>query len=183
MKIAIRLVITLVTVAALGACTQSPTTPSSPPPSNLQSPSLSLRDVASGQITLQSIAPGSGSTLTVHECSTSFIGSQDLCAGSARLAVDVEFGRDVSSAVVTAGFSNSMKQCGVLSSRPSPLAAGTRASFELLGAIELSDESVQLQCLLPAQTTRMVVQLWEASQPAQPLLTRQFEHSYTFTGP
>jgi hypothetical protein len=188
MRPAARFVNTLVAVAALTACdggrTQLPTAPSSPPPSASPPPSPSPPLSASGQITLRSIAPGSGATLTVRECPTSFTDSfKDLCSDPAHMTVDVEFGRDVSTAVVTAAFYSGTKRCGVASSGPSPFAAGSRASFELLGAIELSDESVQLHCPLPAETTRMVIQLWEASRPATPLLTQDFAHSYAFAEP
>ena len=32
-------------------------------------------------------------------------------------------------------------------------------------------------------TTRLVVQLWEVSRPAAPLLTQEFAHRYTFADP
>jgi len=126
----------------------------------------------------------SGATLTVRECPTSFTDSfKDLCSEPTHITVDIQFERDVSTAVVTAAFYSGTKTCGVAYSGPSPFAAGSRASFELRGAIELSDESVQLHCRLPAETTRMVIQLWERSRPATPLLTQDFAHSYTFAAP
>jgi hypothetical protein len=99
------------------------------------------------------------------------------------MTVDVEFEQDVSTAVVTAAFYRGATRCGLLYSGPSPFTAGSRASFELRGAIELSDEYVQLRCVLPAATTRVVIQLWERSRPATPLLTQEFAHSYTLAGP
>jgi len=182
MKPAARFVNTLVAVAVLTACdgarTQLPSAPSSSPPS------ISPPPLAAGQITLRSIAPGSGATLTVRECPTSFTNSfKDLCSDPAHLTVDVQFERDVSSAVVTATFESGTKRCGWLYSGPSAFAAGSRVSFELRGAIEFSDESLQLHCSLPAETARMVIQLWEASRPATPLLTQEFAHTYTFAEP
>ena len=188
MRPAARFVNTLVAVAALTACdggrTQLPTAPSSLPPSTSPPPSPSPPPSASGQITLRSIAPGSGATLTVRECPTSYTDSfKDLCSDPAHMTVDVQFERDVSTAVVTAGFYRGTKRCGIAYSGPSPFAAGSRASFELVGAVALSDESVQLHCPLPAETTRMVIQLWERSRPSVPLLTQEFAHNYTFAEP
>jgi hypothetical protein len=171
----------LVAVAALSACggrTESParidlpTAPSSPQPS------------AAGQIALRSIAPASGATLTVDDCPVSSTDRfKDQCSGPTQITVDVQYERDVSNAVVTASFYSGTRRCGLTYSESAPFAAGARASFELQGAIELSDEYVQLHCVPPAETTRLVIQLWDAGRPATPLLTQEFAHRYTFVDP
>jgi hypothetical protein len=184
MKPAARLVMALLTLTPLVACDDGRTRnmPASPLPS---APSSPLPPAFGGQITLRSIAPGSGATLKVHECPwPSFTSNfKDLCAEPLQLTVDVEFAGSVANAVVTATFYSGTKRCGVAYAGPSPFAAGSRASFELRGAIELSDESVQLHCPLPAETTGLVIQLWETDRPAVPLLTQGFAHNYTFAEP
>jgi hypothetical protein len=129
------------------------------------------------------MAPGSGALLSVRDCpyypSNLHVDFWDQCSESVRVAFDVEFGRDVSNAVVTAGFYSGSQRCGLATSQPVKLSAGSHGSFEA-GVILLSDEVVRLLCPLPAQTTRMVVQLWEADHPASPLLTQEFPHYYTF---
>ena len=183
MKPAARLVMTLLTLTPLAACDdgRSRPIPGSPLPS---APSLPTPPPASmSQITIRSIAPGSGATLTVRECPFSFTSNfKDLCAERLQMTVDVEFGSSVSNAVVTASFYSGTTRCGIAYSGSAPFAAGSRA-FELLGTIALSDEYLQLHCPLPAQTTRMVIQLWERSTPAGPLLIREFAHNYTFAEP
>ena len=172
----------LVAVAALTACNQSPTAPSSrtelataplPPP-------LSI----AGTITLRSIAPGSGATLTVGDCPNSVIDRfKERCSDPTHITVDVEFAQALSNAVVTASFYSGTKRCGIAYSDSSSVTAGNRRSFEVLGAIELSDEYIPLHCPPPAETTRMVIQLWDVGRPATPLLTQEFAHRYTFADP
>ena len=98
------------------------------------------------------------------------------------MTLDVEFGSGVTTAVVTASFYNGSKRCGVAYSGGVPLAAGIGTAFNLR-LIELSDEYAQLHCQLPAETTRIVTQLWEATRPATPLLTHAFDHTYTLVNP
>jgi hypothetical protein len=180
MKPTARLVVMLLTLTPLAACDDARTQPVSASPL----PSAPSPAPTAGQITLRSIAPGSGAILNVLECPTSLTSNfKDLCTEPLQMTVDVEFNGSVSDAVTTAGFYSGTKRCGLATSESSRFATDNRASFDLRGAIELSDESVQLHCPLPAETTRMVIQLWERGRPGVPLLTQEFAHHYTFTQP
>ena len=101
------------------------------------------------------------------------------------MTFDVRYGANVSEAVVTAGFYNGAQRCGIAYSIiPGPqLTAGSDAVSFTASIISLSNEDTPLLCPLPATTTRMVVQLWESGRPAIPLLTKEFDHTYTFTQP
>ena len=174
----------LVALATLTACDGGANQlPARPPRVQLPTaPSPPSSTTASGQITVRSIAPGSGATLTVRECASHLFDFKSLCAEPLQMTVDLEFTSPVPNAVVTASFYNGSQRCGVAYSGPVPLAAGSPTSFDLR-LIELSDEYVQLHCQLPAETTRMVIQLWEATSPAAPLLTQAFAHTYTLANP
>ena len=139
-----------------------------------------------GQITVQSIVPASGATLPVDQCqyypSRLDLDFWEMCADHLTMSFTVEFQRDVTEAVVTAGFYSGMQRCGLATSQTALLPAGTPATFDT-HVILLSDESTRLLCPLPAETTQMVVQLWERGRPAIPLLSREFVHTYRFTQP
>jgi hypothetical protein len=130
------------------------------------------------------MSPSAGATLPVDKCryypSSFNLDFWEMCADGLSLRFDVEFEADVTNAVVTAGFYSGSQRCGLATSQSAPLAAGSRTAFEAT-VILLSDESVPLLCALPAETSRMVVQLWERSRPATPLVTREFAHSYRFS--
>ena len=138
---------------------------------------------SSGQITAQSMAPASGATLPVEECqyypSRLDLDFWEICADHVDLRFTVEFAHDVENAVVTAGFYGGAQRCGLATSQTTSLRAGRREVFDT-HVILLSNESTQLPCPLPAETTRMVVQLWERENPAMPLLSREFVQTYTF---
>jgi hypothetical protein len=142
--------------------------------------------VPEGQITLQSIAPPSGATLPVEKCqyypSRLDLDFWEMCADHLSITFDVEFDADVRDAVVTAGFYRGTQRCGLAASQTARLRAGTTTVFDT-HVILLSDEATQLPCALPAETTQMVVQLWERSRPATPLLSREFVHHYRFAEP
>jgi hypothetical protein len=147
------------------------------------SPSSVPTPAPTSKITVRSIAPASGATLPVRECpyypSSLNLNFWEMCADQLQMSFDVEFERDVTNAVVTAGFYSGAQRCGLATSQSAPLQAGSRASFETK-VILLSDEVNRLLCALPAETTRMVVQLWERDRPATPLLTEEFSHTYRF---
>ena len=170
MKVA-RVPLALVALSALTAC-EAPTrtAPSPRAPSN--------------QIIMQSMSPSSGATLPVDKCryypSSFNLDFWEMCADGLSLRFDVEFEADVTNAVITAGFYSGSQRCGLATSQTAPLVAGSRTAFEAT-VILLSDESVPLLCAVPAETSRVVVQLWERSRPATPLLTREFAHSYRFS--
>ena len=109
----------------------------------------------------------------------------DFCADRSPMTLDVQYGADVSEAVVTASFYNGSQRCGMAySAMPGPaLTARSHAVSFTASTISLSDEDHPLLCPLPATTTRVVVQLWERGRPAVPLLTKEFGHTYTFTQP
>ena len=178
MKTPAYLAAALVTLLAVSACdgpsarnsvpNPSPTAPSAPAPQ--------------GEITVRSITPGSGATLTVRRCEWYPL-YVDFCADRSPMTFDVQYGAHVSEAVVTVGFYNGSQRCGLAySAMPGPgLTAGSDAVSFTASTISLSDEDHPLLCPLPATTTRMVVQLWERDRPAVPLLTKEFGHTYTFT--
>ena len=181
MKTPAYLAATLVTLFAVSACdgpgrsvsrtNPVPTAPSPPAPPEPQ-----------GDITVRSITPESGATLTVRQCEWYPL-YEDFCADRSPMKFDVRYGADVSESVVTAGFYNGSQRCGVAySAMPGPpLTAGSGAVSFTVSTISLSDEDHPLLCPLPATTTRIVVQLWERGRPAVPLLTKEFDHTYTFT--
>jgi hypothetical protein len=96
---------------------------------------------------------------------------------------DVQYSADVTEALVTASVYNGPQRCGMaFSTVPGPsLTGGSNAISFTVSTISLSDEEHPLLCPLPATTTRLVVQLWERGRPATPLLTKEFDHTYTFT--
>lgn len=173
---AARLSLALVALGGLAACDGRNVSPS-PIPAAPAPP---------GQITVRSIAPASGATLAVRECpyypSSFNLNFWEMCADPVLMIFDVEFEREVTNAVVTAGFYSGSQRCGFAASQTAPLKTGSRASFDAQ-VILMSDEVNRLLCTLPAETTRMVVQLWERERPATPLLTEEFPHSYRFAEP
>jgi hypothetical protein len=174
-----RFPVTLVALSTLAGCDGQNVSPSRI--STAPSP-----QVTEGQITLQSISPPSGATLPVEECqfypSRLDLDFWEMCADQLNMTVDVEFEADVRDAVVTAGFYRGTQRCGLAMSQTKPLRAGRTAVFDT-HVILLSDETTQLPCALPAETTQMVVQLWGRSSPATVLLRREFAHHYRFAEP
>jgi hypothetical protein len=174
---AARFPLALVALSALTAC-EAPTRQRSPIPTAPSPPA------PSSQIIVQSMSPSAGATLPVDKCryypSSFNLDFWEMCADGLSLRFDVEFEADVTNAIVTAGFYSGSQRCGLATSQTAPLAAGSRTAFEAT-VILLSDESVPLRCAFPAETSRMVVQLWERSRAATPLVTREFAHSYRFS--
>jgi hypothetical protein len=184
---------TSVTIAALGltilmsACdrqtgggnvSSTPTTPTTLLPPTNPSPAAPR-----GEITIRSITPASPATIIVRECiyADSYT---EMCSSQLQVAVEVQFANETPNAMVTASFYAGSKKCGFGGSSPQPLAAGARATFNVLG-LTLSSEGGPVLCPLPAMTTRMVVQLWEVGRPAvgSELLTQEFVNTYTFAEP
>ena len=169
-------IVALLTLVALTAChvgttgTTSvaapllPTAPSAVPPR--------------GQISMRFITPDSGAMVAVRDCSNPFY--IDNCTDS-EMTFEVVYEQDVERSVVTAGFYAGDRLCGLAYSQFVRLQAGSRAFFDAR-LISLSSEEQPLLCSLPAQTTRMIVKLWAAQQPASPLLSQEFTHTYTFVG-
>ena len=178
MKTPAYLAAALVTLLAVSACdgpsarnsvpNPSPTAPSAPAPQ--------------GEITVRSITPGSGATLTVRQCEWYPL-YVDFCADRSPMTFDVRSRRP---RVGGGGHGWLLQWLAAMrpgvSAMPGPgLTAGSDAVSFTASTISLSDEDHPLLCPLPATTTRMVVQLWERGRPAVPLLTKEFGHTYTFT--
>ncbi len=178
------LVVTLSTVAAgcdngyesVGSTGTAPS-PVSPP-------------VRTGQVSLRSIAPASGATLSMQDCTyepESSFGTTQLCTAESRIALDLEFESEVNSLVVAYFYRGS--QICATSRR---LFRGTRGSVEL-NIISLTDTlqpdevltTTVNRCPLPAVTTRIVMKVLEVSPFRGPLQISQeeFAHTYTFDGP
>jgi hypothetical protein len=166
-----------------------PSTPTSQPvsPSPGELPTVLTAPVPSssvpppGQISLLEINPSPGAILLVRDC-TGGTWYKNLCTSALSLIVGAEFNRDVSNAVVTAGFYRGSQRSGISRSDPVSLSAGNRASFAM-NVISISDEVNPYFCQLPAETTRIVVQLWERSSPIYQLLSQEFSQTYIFSEP
>jgi hypothetical protein len=171
---------TLVALLAVSACDDDPSA------RNVSStnpvPTAPAPPAPVGDITLRSIIPESGATLTVRPCEWYPL-YEDFCADRSPMRFDVQYEASVAEAVVTAGFYSGSQRCGIAySALPGPLLTpGSGAVSFTVSTISVSDEAHPLLCPLPATTTRIVVQLWERGRPAVPLLTKEFDHTYTFT--
>ena len=153
------------------------TAPSSVSSSPVPSPSPTLQ----GSIALTSITPSPGSALSVRDCASN-PGYAGYCS-YARITADVALEQTVSDAVVTAAFYRGTERCGIAHSAPTHLQGDTRTRFTITD-ISLSDEYTLLHCgPLPAETNRVVVQVWSASRPAVPLFSQEFAYSYRFMIP
>jgi hypothetical protein len=141
--------------------------------------------IPQGQITVLSVQPESGATLTAEPCDGGF------CIGDHtthfRLTFDVQLDQDVTEPWVTVSFFSGLQRCAG-SGYPNvfqtlePLRAKTATTFSV-SFLGLSDQNGTL-CRLPQTTTRMVVELWAQRGRSSPaLLTREFAHTYTFALP
>jgi hypothetical protein len=149
-----------------------PTGPATPGPASV---------IPQGQISVLSVQPESGATLTAEPCDGGY------CIDDARLTFDVQFDQEVPEPWVTVSFYSGVQRCAG-SGYPNvfqtlePLRANTATTFTV-SFLALSDQSGTL-CRLPQTTTRMVVELWAQRGRSSPtLLTREFAHSYTFVLP
>jgi hypothetical protein len=159
-----------VVLLALTGCDQ-PTAPAPEAPGVLQ-----------GQITDRTFLPANGATLTAEYCNHGLY-----CNDKLRLILDVQLNQDMPVAL-TATFYADSQRCAVAGSNGGPVRANTEAIFTI-DLIHFDPDGTFL-CPLPQRTTKMVVELWQ-TQPnqtsrtfpragAQPLLTREFAHGYTF---
>ena len=169
---------TLVAILAVNACDDRSVRPVA------STPTAPSSAVPRGDITLRSISPASGATLSVRPCEW-YSWYVDVCADRSPMTFDVQYPDAVSEAVLTAAFYDGTQRCGIAySATPGPaLMGGSDAVSFTASIISLSDEDHPLLCRLPATTTRMVVELWERGRPATPLLTKVFDHTYTFIQP
>jgi hypothetical protein len=154
--------------------TPLPVVPVAPP-----APGPAPGPAALGEITVVSVQPGAGATLTAEECDGGW------CVLDLSLAVDVRLDQAVAEPWVTVSFNDGSQPCAMsgyptVTQRLEPLRAEIAARFTL-DFVSVSNQSVTL-CRLPATTTTMAVQLW-AERGRVPLLTREFAHRYTFALP
>ena len=152
------------------------TTPTSLPPPRPDPTSVS------GEITIASISPEPGATVHVRPCAE---GSPRFCADHPQVTLEVLVDQDIPNAVLTISFGG----CGSAWTAVTSLTAGVRTPLGT-SVIDLSDDGplhdgsdATLFCELPAVSTRMFVSLWRSGQPATPLLTRVFPHTYVFAMP
>jgi hypothetical protein len=135
---------------------------------------------AQGQITVQSIVPQSGATLTEHQCQSPGSGLTYNCSVDWRMMSDVLYGSNASSVLVVARFYSGSRMCAQASSKTTSIRANTPMSFETTGTpIDLYDDDGQLLCPLPAETDRLEVLFWEVTY-TRPLLTRELAINYRF---
>ena len=139
--------------------------------------------VPQGQITVLSVQPESGATLTAEPCD----GGYCISDSDVRLTFEVRFDEEVREPWVTVSLYNGLQRCAG-SGYPNvfqtiePLRANTTTTFSV-SFLALSDHN-GLLCPLPQTTTRMVVQLWpQRGRSSAALLTREFAHGYTFVLP
>ena len=176
-------VLLLVTSVALTGCggPQPGTLMSVPTGPSATSPNVPTPTVP-GSIAITPLMPSPGATLTVRQCPSSpwVYGGPGNCS-YARVTAELELTQSVSDAVVSASYYRGSERCGIAyASGPTALAASTSTTFTT-NLIEMSDEYVSLHCdPLPAESNRLVLQVWSARQPATPLLTQEFAFSYTF---
>lgn len=164
-----------IALLSVAGCDQ-PKTPTGPSAAAAPAPVI-----PQGQITVQSVQPESGATITGEACDGGY------CISDARLAFDVQLDQEVTEPWVTVSFYDGLQRCAG-SGYPNifqmiePLRANTATTFRV-SFLALSDQNGTL-CRLPETTTRMVVQLWaQRGHSSAALLTREFAHSYTFVLP
>jgi hypothetical protein len=181
----------LVVVVSLGACRgggapiPSVTSPTAQPPSPPPSPP----PPTAGEITVTAIAPASGATLTLRDCSAN--GWQSICTEELRLAFDVVMDRSMPDATVTVGFHDGPLRCGESWLGSVKLDAGSRTplstsivyvSYQVNEGGDSPKTTIQ-PCQLPATTTRMVIEVWDKANARVPVLTRDFANTYKFEQP
>ena len=185
MKTAAYLAATLVTFLAASACngpsarnvsvaSPIPTAPS--PPASQQ-----------GEITVRSIVPASGATLTVRPCESD-AGFLAMCADRVPLMTfDVQYRANLPNVWISVSFYQGVQLCGNAASNIVALTAGAEAVAFTVSTIVLSHETGALLCPLPATTTRLVVQVFNRNgvpgSTATLLLKKEFDHTYTFAQP
>jgi hypothetical protein len=179
-KTAALLATSLVTLSAFSACegrsgSSSPVAPSPAPvvPSPVSSPR--------GQVFIRSATPEPGGTLLVRDCTYDVEESgpkYQMCA-PALMIFDVAFDSEIAHAAASANFYRGSQLCASGAAFPylgEPFTAGTRASFRV-NIITIVPIGKPIACPLPAETTRMVVELADGKGP---LLTQEFAHTYAF---
>jgi hypothetical protein len=183
------LAILIVTLSTIAAACESGDQRGDP---RITAPSPVSPPMRTGQISLRSIRPASGATLSMQDCTyepeTSFDNTQ-ICTGESKIAVDMEFDGDLTASVI-AYFYRGSQVCA----RSERLFQGSRGSVEL-NIISLTDTARPDEvlttnanrCPLPIVTTQVVLKVLERSElhlmnPLR-LTSQPFAHTYTFDVP
>lgn len=174
--------VTLSALVALVGCGPSlPTAPSGPPPTPPPPvvPPPAPNPVV-GEISVRSIVPGPGASFGVRDCTPPGNGEdfKVVCSDGPRMTFDVVINRDIPAAILTVGFYDGNRRCGMAYSDQTVVAAGTRFTLNT-DSVDLSEEGRPLICNLPATTTTLRVQLWSGGSM---FLTQDFNDvSFSFT--
>jgi len=137
-----------------------------------------------GPVWLRSATPEQGGTLLVRDCTydAEETGPNHQMCAAARMIFDVAFENEIAHAAVTVKFLRGSQLCAYGAASPyfvGPFTASSRASF-VVTIVTLFDVGKPIACRpLPAETTRLVVELVDPST-GTPLLTQEFAHTYTF---
>jgi hypothetical protein len=167
----------LITLAACGDGDTSVSMPTAPTAQPAPTPAGPR-----GQIAIVTVTPPSGATLMFRDCRRPESGFPDVCTRDWEIAADVQIDRDVDRGVLVAAFYAASQRCGFAWSAPMPLVAGSSRSFTM-SHVTLSTEEIPMVCPLPVTITRVVLEFYESSRPAQALLTQKLSATYTFLTP
>jgi hypothetical protein len=165
---------------ATTSCT-GPTTPSpglsQQSASTSPSPSSALVPLTA-EITMTSVAPSSGATITVGKC---FTDSARLCSHEFLSSFNVQVNQELQNLVLTVSFWDTARRCGYAADIRDGLAANTSASLAPSVAFLSWEQSSQAfqPCSLPVTTTRLVAELW-TQHDHRSISTREFAGTYTF---
>jgi hypothetical protein len=175
-------------LGALSACNESsgvtPIGPSSstPPPASASPPPLLPGSgIGRGTVAIRELNPGVGATLRVrNDCLN--VRATVLCTESWRGIFDVLVDRDMTNAVLTAGFYDGNTICAYAAGTADLIPAGSLVSLTMT-RIQLSDHTGKaLGCQLPAITNRIKVELWSDSSSWSNTLIQEFvNNTYTFS--
>ena len=155
----------LAALVALAGC-RNPTEPTPPAPGAVAPPTA-----GTGAIRLSAVTPGSGTTMTVHDCgpASSGMAGRHVCTNDWRGDLEVEVGRDIANAVVTVAFEGASGRCGEVGVPKLSFTAGQGRVVSTSTAVymtyepeffEPGDRVIQW-CGLPTRTERLVVAVWD----------------------
>ncbi len=188
----LRSLLALTVLLAATSCA-GPTSPSPglPPPSlsTFQAASPVVSVPVTAEITMTSVAPASGATITVRDCETEGgTGWARLCSHDFRGTFSVQANGELQNLVLTVSFWDGERRCGYAADKRDALAAETSASFApsltFLSWEEFSPPPTTVNlfqpCSLPITTTRLIAELW-TQHDHRSILTREFPGTYTYT--
>jgi hypothetical protein len=137
-----------------------------------------------GRLTLRSITPGSGTTLLVRECGSD--GLDVTCTEEPRVSIDVDVPHDINDPALSMTLKSSSRECGGFNAMQPRIARPLKAGpyvFEFTGVyLSATGANFELDCPLPAETTRLIVRLWEITAAGIPteVISQEFAHTYRF---